>query len=151
MTIPDDDTVLEVAVLQRGWDYVTGPEDDVVKRFAFAAERFDADTVVRVTGDCPFLDVEAAQMTLRQHLDDPCDMTTYHLAEGRGVQVFSRTALRHADYWAKGAQRDSPDIVMLESPFKFRVNYMKFSVDTPEELDLARRRADGGKHGYESD
>jgi spore coat polysaccharide biosynthesis protein SpsF (cytidylyltransferase family) len=106
---------------------------------------------VRVTGDCPFLDVEAARWTLDQHLAGDADLTTYHLAEGRGVQVFKASALKSADTLADDQPakwRHSPDVFILDHPGLFSVEYMKFSVDTPEELELARRRAeDGGKHG----
>ena len=33
-----------------------GPEDDVLARFAAAADAVDADRIVRLTGDCPFID-----------------------------------------------------------------------------------------------
>ena len=35
---------------------VRGPEDDVLARFALAAEALDADIMVRVSSDAPFVD-----------------------------------------------------------------------------------------------
>lgn len=145
-TIPDDDTKLEIACMQRSWDYATGPEENVLKRFVLAAKQFDADVVVRVTADCPFLDVEAARWTLDTHLAGDADLT-HHISEGRGVQVFKASALRSADSLAEYPPlkwRESPDEFILDHPGLFEVETMKFSVDTPEELELARRRAQDG-------
>jgi spore coat polysaccharide biosynthesis protein SpsF (cytidylyltransferase family) len=145
-TIPRDDTRLEIALMQRGWEYSKGPEEDVLQRFVSAIHEFDADVVVRVCGDCPFIDVEAARWTLDTHLAGDADLTTYHLADGRGVQVFKAQALKAVDVLTD-TWRDSPDEYMLHNPGAFSVEYVKFSVDTPEELELARRRAeDGSQH-----
>ena len=35
-----------------------GPEDNVLARFALAAEETDADVIVRVSSDAPFIDPE---------------------------------------------------------------------------------------------
>ena len=39
-----------------GYECVQGSEDDVLNRFHVAAERFEADVIVRITGDCPLVD-----------------------------------------------------------------------------------------------
>jgi spore coat polysaccharide biosynthesis protein SpsF len=54
---PQDDAIVEF-----GQKYnvavVRGPEDDVLARFALAAEATDADVIVRVSSDAPFIDAD---------------------------------------------------------------------------------------------
>lgn len=137
VAIPHGDTPIAHLCLDKGWLYVDGPEEDVLARFVLTARVLDADHIVRVTADCPFLDVEAARLTLNQHLRSGAELTTFHLAEGRGVQVFTRDALERANDHAGRRDRHSPDVWLLDHG---RVEYMKFSVDTEDELRLARRR-----------
>ncbi len=54
-TNPLDEAIVEWGAAE-GVPVVRGPEDDVLARFARAAEVLDADIVVRVCSDAPFLD-----------------------------------------------------------------------------------------------
>src|SRR6201994_684696 len=54
-TNPLDEAIVEWGAAE-GVAVVRGPEDDVLARFARAAELLDADIVVRVSSDAPFLD-----------------------------------------------------------------------------------------------
>src|SRR5580692_5357799 len=54
-TNPRDEAIVEWGAVE-GIPVVRGPEDDVLARFARAAEVLDADIVVRVSSDAPFID-----------------------------------------------------------------------------------------------
>src|SRR6201986_3631579 len=54
-TNPLDEAIVEFGAAQ-GVTVVRGPEDDVLARFARAAEVLDADIIVRVSSDAPFID-----------------------------------------------------------------------------------------------
>ncbi|HEY4274702.1 MAG TPA: NTP transferase domain-containing protein [Rhizomicrobium sp.] len=54
-TNPLDEAIVEFGAAH-GVTVVRGPEDDVLARFARAAEQTDADIIVRVSSDAPFLD-----------------------------------------------------------------------------------------------
>jgi spore coat polysaccharide biosynthesis protein SpsF len=54
-TNPLDDAIVEFG-RQNGVAIIRGPEDNVLARFALAAEAMDADIVVRVSSDAPFID-----------------------------------------------------------------------------------------------
>jgi len=52
-----DDPIEELGVVEN-IPVFRGDEDDVLGRFQGAAEKFDADAIVRLTGDCPLIDPE---------------------------------------------------------------------------------------------
>ena len=52
----EEDDQLEVLGTSLGLTVVRGDQDDVLSRFALAAEQTDAQVLVRITGDCPFVD-----------------------------------------------------------------------------------------------
>lgn len=60
---PDGDAhepVAEYASKYPGVTVTRGPEDDVLSRFEAAIEATGAETVVRITSDCPFIDPEVS-------------------------------------------------------------------------------------------
>lgn len=148
--IPKGDYMLSSALVGRGWVCLEGSEDDVLSRYVDAAQRLRADHVVRVTADCPFLDVEAARWTLQTHLDSGADFTHY-VAEGRGVEVFTREALEDSDRLAPRNVRflrEHPDEWILHNRRRYNIQTVKFSVDTEDELELARRRLGYTSNGH---
>lgn len=145
VAIPKGDEELAKLCFDREWIYTEGPEDDVLARYVEAARQLRADHVVRVTADCPFIDVEAGRWTIRDHLDSGADFTAY-LAEGRGVEVFTADALERAHTQVRKAKwlptrhfLEHPDEWILDHD-GFEKRFVKFSVDTAEELELARSR-----------
>ncbi len=63
-TNPRDDAIVEFG-REHGVPVVRGPEDDVLARFARAAELLDADIIVRVSSDAPFVDAGFIDHLLR--------------------------------------------------------------------------------------
>jgi len=59
-----EDDYLANLVKDEGYDVFRGENADVVKRYVDAAKYFQIDTVVRVTGDCPFVDGESLDFCL---------------------------------------------------------------------------------------
>ena len=94
-TNPADDAIAEWCNSQDAI-VVRGPEDDVLARYALAAEKLDADIIVRVPSDIPFLDagyVDHLVATLIEQQGDyvlPEEGTDDAL---ESVDAFSRRAL----------------------------------------------------------
>jgi len=91
---------LDDAIVEFGRDHsvpvVRGPEDDVLGRFARAAEHLDADVIVRVNADAPFIDAGFVDHLVMAMLEQNADYVL--LEEGavtahQGVDPFSRRAL----------------------------------------------------------
>jgi len=94
-TNPADDAIMDWCNSQ-SVTVVRGPEDDVLARYALAAEKLDADIIVRVPSDIPFLDagyVDHLVATLIEQQGDyvlPEEGTDDAL---ESVDAFSRRAL----------------------------------------------------------
>ena len=109
-TRTEDDTLvawagrLEVPV-------VRGSESDVLDRYAAAARAWQAGTVVRVTGDCPFIDPEVIDRVVAElagsgagdgDLVYASNTLRRTWPQGLDVEAFTRAALETA--WAEAAE-----------------------------------------------
>ena len=56
-TEPGDDRLAEFCGA-RAWPFFRGSESDVLDRYYHAARKFGAQTVVRITSDCPLIEPE---------------------------------------------------------------------------------------------
>jgi spore coat polysaccharide biosynthesis protein SpsF (cytidylyltransferase family) len=131
--------------------------NDVLQRFLLAAERHQFKAIMRVTGDCPLIDPEVCQRVLHLFLDGDYDYCANDLRpsypRGMGCEVFTREALERAHQNAKSnrsfdREHVTPWIKRHVDGFYFDgrnvrcpivgVENLNFSVDTQEELDLAR-------------
>jgi spore coat polysaccharide biosynthesis protein SpsF (cytidylyltransferase family) len=74
--LPADDALAELAAAE-GVPLFRGADADVVARYVAAAERFALDTVVRVTGDCPFVSAELVDYCIERAAGSlPFDLAT---------------------------------------------------------------------------
>jgi glutamate-1-semialdehyde 2,1-aminomutase/spore coat polysaccharide biosynthesis protein SpsF len=135
-----------------------GSEDDVMSRFAAVAERSNAEAIVRVTGDCPFIDPGVIDAVVERFHDCAADFVSNTLTrsypDGLDTEVFSRDALMRADREAKhpflrlhvtpyihGRLRDvmpcgdfSREQVVNEADF----SHLRWTLDEAEDLDFFR-------------
>ncbi|HSZ11893.1 MAG TPA: glycosyltransferase family protein, partial [Rhizomicrobium sp.] len=122
---PLDDAIVEFGA-KHGVTVVRGSEDDVLSRFAKAAEALDADIVVRVSSDAPFIDAGFVDHLVSALIEQNGDYVL--LEEGaitahEGVDPFSRRALdklmmdAHGDPVARehvtGYFKQHPDFVRI--------------------------------------
>jgi spore coat polysaccharide biosynthesis protein SpsF len=94
-TNPRDDAIVEWGAAE-AVTVVRGPEDDVLARYARAAEALDADLIVRVSSDAPFIDAGFVDHLVAALIAQDGDYVL--MPEGtpcahEGVDPFSRRAL----------------------------------------------------------
>ncbi|HEY4113519.1 MAG TPA: NTP transferase domain-containing protein [Rhizomicrobium sp.] len=94
-TNPRDEAIVEFG-RENDVTVIRGPEEDVLARFAFAAEATQADVIIRISSDAPFLDAGFIDHLTGALIDQDGDYvmlengaTTAH----EGVDPFSRRAL----------------------------------------------------------
>ncbi|SMH72307.1 cytidylyltransferase domain-containing protein [Candidatus Nitrosotalea okcheonensis] len=79
--------------------YFRGRTNDVLDRFYKAANKFDADIIMRITSDCPLIDPQESNKVLKKFLSRKYDYVsngneTY--PDGLDTEVFSFKALKKA-------------------------------------------------------
>lgn len=101
--VPDtraDDEVAEEAT-DVGYIVIRGPEDDVLHRYALAARECEADTIIRITSDCPFIDPVIVDQTVMLYRKSVADYTSNSMPplfpHGLDCEVFSAQRLLEAD------------------------------------------------------
>ena len=130
---------------------VYGPEKNVLWRYWLACTAYQADVVIRITGDCPVWSPRAGEAVLRAFLDDTQerqywsnDTTQSGWPDGTDVEVFSMgllTRARHARVtdddcehvttWMKRTLY--PDLGLVRRDVD-AVSSLKLSVDTRADL-----------------
>lgn len=132
-----------------------GPEDDVLSRFAGAAEHFKADWILRVTSDCPLVDPEILDAIILEgtRKGGGCDYAsnTIERTYPRGLdgECFTAEALACAAHEARAsAEREHVTPFIYRHPERFRIrqvrhgedlSHHRWTVDTPEDFELLRR------------
>ena len=153
-TNPADLAIAEAARML-GVGVARGSEDDVLDRFHDAADSYEADVIVRVSADSPFVDPAVTDKAIDAYLSaqPPVDYASNKLSPtfplGLDVEVFSRDALERT--WREATeifQRAHVTFYMYENPSRFRLlpvtnernlHSMRWTIDTPEDLEYARQ------------
>ncbi|MGB2603702.1 MAG: glycosyltransferase family protein [Candidatus Sulfotelmatobacter sp.] len=129
-----------------------GDEADVLDRYYRAAQHFFADAIVRITSDCPLIDPEVVDKTIRAFLEERPDYASNtcvpNYPRGLDTEVTTLAALQSA--WTNAIhpyQRSHVTPYIYENPKKFRVLSVmgdkdnsghRWTVDTPEDLEFVR-------------
>ena len=94
---PSDDALAELND-ELGLLIVRGSQRDVLARYVHSATQTDAKVLVRITGDCPFVDPDLLDQMITEfqantHIDylSNCALPSY--PDGLDIEIFSREAL----------------------------------------------------------
>lgn len=146
-----DDVVEDVARIS-GFRVVRGPEDDVLARFACAADAYPAEHVVRLTADCPLTDPDLVAAVIDHHLSTGADYTSNvfprTFPKGLDVEVVTRRALlmAHTESIDPG-EREHVTPFLYRRPERFRLANVRndaplggerWTVDTADDLAFVR-------------
>lgn len=134
---------LEKIATKCGWKIFAGSENNVLERFAKIAEITKATTVLRATGDNPFLFYEAAKESLEVFKKINCDYFTFTgLPHGSGIEVYKGSALIKGNETAENDyekehvgptfynHKDKYNVIFEPSPTKFDFPKLRTTVDT---------------------
>ncbi len=135
--------------------FYRGPEDDVLSRYYNAALYTNADVIIRVTSDCPIIDPNVIDKTIRFYLDNNskfdyvsnCLKRTY--PRGMDTEVFPFRVLKEAYNEAtKKMEREHVTSFIHKQPDRYRLgNFFyyqdksnhRWTVDMPEDFELIKK------------
>jgi len=116
-----------------GYACVQGSEQDVLDRFSLAARKYDADIVVRITGDCPLVDpglVDAIIGDFKEADVDYCsNVSPPTYPDGLDIEVFTASALEQALLETHNSYDREHVTPYLRESGKFKIASMSHSED----------------------
>ncbi len=153
---PEDDQIADVCQAH-GVPCFRGHPHDVLDRYYQAALLFNAETIVRLTGDCPVIDPQEIDRTVRAYFASGVDFAANRLPPpwtrttpiGMDTEVVSFENLACA--WREAEGKHEREHVMpyfYAQEGRFKVSLVdhdpdlsgyRLTVDTPEDLALIRR------------
>jgi spore coat polysaccharide biosynthesis protein SpsF len=106
------------------FELVPGPQEDVLRRFCIAIRRFQADRIIRATGDNPFVFADAAEALNREAAALKADYAGYSgLPYGAGVESIQSEALLRAEWEAElPPEREHVCPYLYHHPERFRLH-----------------------------
>jgi spore coat polysaccharide biosynthesis protein SpsF (cytidylyltransferase family) len=137
-------------------EIVEGPEHDVLARYQVAAEKYDPELTVRITGDCPLIPAPLitylTNLAINKGYDyiSNADERFRTAIDGADCEVISRRLLDHTaelatrphdrEHVTPFIRRTPPEWARLGLAWNhFDLSGIKLSVDTQEDLERVRQ------------
>jgi spore coat polysaccharide biosynthesis protein SpsF len=150
--LPADDAIAGICEA-RGWTVFRGAEHDVLDRYFHAARAANADSIVRLTADCPLMDPTVLTELVGRFAAERADYasTSYPRRTfplGISAEVMTRAALERA--WRDDddpAWREHVTPFIYRHPERFRLSgfgceadytHHRWTLDTPEDAQVIR-------------
>ncbi|EJP6470957.1 acylneuraminate cytidylyltransferase [Clostridium sporogenes] len=151
-TIKEADSIIEKEALNCGVKVFRGSEDDVLSRYYYAAKKYDANIVIRITSDCPLVDPKVLDEVISFYLKNDYDIVTNAPNEeefrtyprGLDISIFSFNQLENAFVNAKQKyHREHVTPYLYENLnnkyyYKSKIDYSQYrlTLDTEEDWKL---------------
>ncbi len=144
-----NDDVVERLSNEMGINCYRGSEEDVLERYVESSKIFNADVVIRVTGDNPLTDIELLDKLIEAHIENNADYTyCQDTPLGVGAEIIDSNVLREISLKAElDSEREHVTPYIRSHPeqykiFEFKSNLknqnIRLTVDTKEDLKLIR-------------
>ena len=130
---------------------IAGSKEDVLQRYCKAIRHFKIDTIIRATGDNPFVFTDSAEKIKSEALELKADYASYAgLPHGAGVEFVTAKALLEAERAASlQSEREhvcpylynNPDKFLLHRPLApeiWQEPSLRITVDTKDDYEKAK-------------
>ena len=112
--------------------YFCGSDKDVINRFYKAANKYKAKIIVRITADCPLVDVKIVDEFIKKFKKNRPDYLSNCLPwtypDGLDVEVFSYELLKKVEKNATKSQRQSGGVI---------IDYLKDNLNSINSINIA--------------
>jgi glutamate-1-semialdehyde 2,1-aminomutase len=147
-----ENRALSEHVRSAGFDVFEGSEKDVLDRFYRAARAVNAQTVIRITGDCPLVDPQIVDRVIDRFYESGADYASNNdpptFPDGLDVEVFRFSLLERAHLEASSdAEREHVTVFMrrhhslkkVNLPHSEDLSNERWTVDEPEDFEVVNR------------
>lgn len=154
-TVNVTDDVLESFAESERIACFRGSEDDVMERVIGAAESVQADVIVEITGDCPIIDPQIVEQTIRMYRAHDADYVSNakirSYPDGMDAQVLSLEVLKRSASLTRAQLdrehvtlhiRNHPELfshVHLVAPPEMHWPELGLTLDEPDDYKLLKR------------
>ena len=110
----------------------TGDAEDVIRRYLDVCDQLHVDTVIRITGDCPYISHEIASYLYESHLKSGADYTaTNEVSVGTSAEIIEVSALRKIkSYFESADYSEYMTWYFINNPDHFKIN----KIDLPKSM-----------------
>lgn len=120
-----------------------GNENDLLSRYYHCAKKYGLSIIVRITGDCPFINGDIINLCIKLHAVTEADIFDFTDIDGLEVQVVTFQALEKAHKEAvSDYDREHVFPYLYEHPEQFVIKHLKetkISIDTKSDMEFARK------------
>lgn len=149
----EQDDIIEKNAKTLGIDCFRGSSDDVLDRYYHCAKKFQINTIVRITSDCPLIDPQIVDQVIRKYQSEDYDYVTNTLSRsypiGTDVEIFSFEILEKT--WQKAilpSEREHVTLFIRNKKLNFKLGnlknsknlgHLRWTLDRVEDLNLIRK------------
>lgn len=149
------DDVLAQHCRDLGVHTVRGSEQDVLSRYALAAEKYHCENIVRITSDCPLVDPRIVDQVAYEVTENPgvqyaCNFFPHRLfPRGLDAEALTVETLRMINAQATDPRhREHVTLMIYERAARFNIasvsnrldhSHLRWTVDTDQDLELVRK------------
>lgn len=132
LLIPHGDTKLIDYAQKNSVQYFEGSETDVRERFIQASKKFNAEYVIRLTADNPFIDLEYLELLMEAFDNTDIEIASFvGLPIGMGVEIFRMSSIQKEP--VNGIEEKHKEHVSLHLKETNEFKFKKFSTLLSEE------------------
>jgi len=148
----EDDDLLASTLLENEIDIYRGATDDVISRYVKVIRKFQANTVVRLTADCPLVMPELLDSMIEDFSCNNCDylsntiLPTY--PDGLDIEIFSAKSLMtlysmnltdlEKEHVTLGFHNRKKEFNLHNYESNLDYSNLRWTVDYPEDLEFIR-------------
>ena len=130
-TTKNDDDIITMISKKNNCDYFRGSEKDVLDRYYYCAKKFNFDSIVRITSDCPLIDPQIIDNVIEKFESKNYDYVTNTFPrtfpKGLDVEIFSFTTLEQMWREAKLPSEREHVTQFILNHNKFRIGNIEYN------------------------
>ncbi|MDC1136651.1 glycosyltransferase family protein [Nitrosopumilus sp.] len=148
----DDQVLLDIANDNEIISF-NGNELDVLDRFYHAAKKYNADPIVRITGDCPLIDPVLIDEMIKFFLENDFDYISNTIErtfpDGLDVEIFTFSTLEKAFFeatWISEREHVTPYIIKNPKLFKLfsytnveNLSHLRWCLDEASDYEMLQK------------